>query len=276
MQFAKLIYAFWSVVFIIAAAASAQTLQDDDGPAEIPPSSYTGKQYVDSRGCIYVRAGFDGNVVWVPRVDRARRLMCGFVPTFASVPAPAAAPAAKETLVNVLPETRANPALAPAGSVQPRLANISVAPVTKEFRAPSGFKIAWTDGRLNPLRGPRTVVGTAQMDRIWTKTVPRKLLATHLGVSSNVVAITLSSKSPDARTTVMRYVQVGTYSVPSNAEAAIAKLQENGLAADIRAFSKNDRDLQIVLAGPFDVQSDLRNALILSRSLGFADAFARR
>ena len=187
MQFAKLIYAFWSVVFIIAAAASAQTLQDDDGPAEIPPSSYTGKQYVDSRDCIYVRAGFDGNVVWVPRVDRARRLMCGFVPTFASVPAPAAAPAAKETLVNVLPETRANPALAPAGSVQPRLANISVAPVTKEFRAPSGFKIAWTDGRLNPLRGPRTVVGTAQMDRIWTKTVPRKLLATHPGVSSNVV-----------------------------------------------------------------------------------------
>ncbi|MGR3342641.1 MAG: SPOR domain-containing protein [Paracoccaceae bacterium] len=58
-----------------------------------------------------------------------------------------------------------------------------------------------------------------------------------------MVAITLSSKSPSARTSLSRYVQVGTYAVPSNATAAIAKLQKNGLAAGIRMFSKDGRDL---------------------------------
>ena len=280
MKFAKLIYAFLSMLLFVAATASAQTLQDDDGPAEIPPSSYTGKQYVDSRGCVYVRAGFDGNVVWVPRVSRDRRLMCGFVPTFANAPAPkpppAADAAAPETLITVLPDTRSAPVSSPIVPVQPPLASASVAPVTNEFQAPPGFKIAWTDDRLNPLRGPRTAVGDAQMNRIWTKTVPRKLIATQTGGSAGRVATTLSSKSPDSRTTATRYVQVGTYTVAANATAALAKLRNNGLPAGIRTFSKDGRDLRIVVAGPFDLQSDLRNAVILAQSLGFSDAFARR
>ena len=274
MKIAKLIYAYLSMLLFVATTAGAQTLQDDDGPAEIPPTSYSGKQYVDSRGCVYVRAGFDGNVVWVPRVDRGRRLICGFAPTFADAPAPDAAPAQQETLITTLPETRATPAASSTGGVQQRSASASVAPVTIVFQAPSGFKIAWTDGRLNPLRGPRTAEGDAQMDRIWTKTVPRKLIASQAGGGSYVVAITLSSKSPSAR--LIRYVQVGTYAVPSSATAAVAKLQDNGLAAVIRMFSKDGRDLQIVLVGPFDLPSDLRNALILSRRLGYSDAFARQ
>lgn len=62
-------------------AVEAQTLRAAGPPAEVPPASYKGKQYVDSRGCIYIRAGIDGNVNWVPRVTRSRKQLCGYKPT---------------------------------------------------------------------------------------------------------------------------------------------------------------------------------------------------
>ena len=63
------------------AGIQAQTLRETSPPAEFPPASYAGKQYVDSRGCVYIRAGIDGNVTWVPRVTRSRQQICGYAPT---------------------------------------------------------------------------------------------------------------------------------------------------------------------------------------------------
>ena len=91
------------------AAVQAQTLRSAGPPSEFPPASYQGKQYVDSRGCVYIRAGIDGNVTWIPRVTRSRKQLCGYKPTTvagAGAARPAQSGAAPE-LITLSPEQRA-------------------------------------------------------------------------------------------------------------------------------------------------------------------------
>ncbi|SEN88053.1 SPOR domain-containing protein [Palleronia pelagia] len=69
----------------VATTSLAQDLRTDladaGPPAEFPPAGFNGRQFVDSRGCVYVRAGAIGETSWVPRVTGNRRVLCGFMPT---------------------------------------------------------------------------------------------------------------------------------------------------------------------------------------------------
>jgi hypothetical protein len=64
-----------------SASVEAQSVRQVGGPANPPPSGFTGDQFVDNRGCVFLRAGYGGQATWVPRVGRDRKAMCGYPPT---------------------------------------------------------------------------------------------------------------------------------------------------------------------------------------------------
>jgi len=115
----------------VSAPLSAQTLRSVGEPAEFPPASFTANQYVDSRGCVYIRAGISGNTTWVPRVARNRTAVCGFEPSLSQK-------VAETPKVDEAPKTKpvvaAKPAAKPAA---PKVAK-TVKPVAAEVKTAKG------------------------------------------------------------------------------------------------------------------------------------------
>ncbi len=409
---------------VSAGTAQALTLQQGAQPAEFPPASYTADVYVDSRGCIYIRAGFSGAVTWVPRVSRARQVVCGAQPSLSGgatqattapivapvnipvlAPAPVS-PVAAAPVQIVIPATA--PALAapvirtPVAAAAPVAAPVAPAPSTAITRSvtltcpiggsntnvrasgvtlplrcaagqvgpityivahtngartrvtvnpaapvgapvqviappanygedicanrsalarqytsaevavrcgpqtiapvpgltsgvntygvtgvsarpvviPAGYSAAWDDGRLNPNRGPRTELGDAQMNQVWTQTVPRRL------VTAAPVVTTARARAPKAAPVAVApvqpvaissgYIQVAMFGVPANAQKTVTRLQGMGLPVSVGNISRSGKSYQIVMAGPFTQQAALNAALAQVRGAGFGDAYIRR
>ena len=73
-------------VFVLASAIAvgANSTTTSEIPAEDPPSDFAGRQFVDSQGCVFIRAIVGDEIAWVPRLNRDREVLCGFEPTFAA------------------------------------------------------------------------------------------------------------------------------------------------------------------------------------------------
>jgi hypothetical protein len=132
---------------------------------------------------------------------------------------------------------------------------------------PRGFEPVWQDGRINPSRGvPAALsapvlaqpVAPAPVARVSTRTAPQAVAA------------------PVAQASGHRFVQVGTYGDPANAERAVARLSALGLPVGLARITRNGQVLQVVAAGPFADAGGLQAALQAARSAGYGDAFTRQ
>lgn len=130
-----------TLLMAVLGAPAAWAGLETNGPTEVPPPSYQGRQYVDSAGCVFVRAGYGGSVNWVPRIGRDRKQLCGYKPTLPAgakvldvakaAPVPAPAPAALMTTPAKAPARVAaapTPAPAPAVPARPMRAASPFAP----------------------------------------------------------------------------------------------------------------------------------------------------
>ncbi|MEM6307756.1 MAG: SPOR domain-containing protein, partial [Pseudomonadota bacterium] len=213
---------------------------------------------IDSKGCVFLRSGSG----WVPRVRRDRSQIC----TDATV---ASAPASQPLQATVIPitpvaSTTANRMVTPVqtaatavvASPQPRRIVRVPRSLTHGTLERQDYKLAWTDGRLNPKRGLPATVTAEPASAI--RFAPPSRLPTPV------------AKAPVTGQGV--YVQVATFGVPANATRSANRLQAAGLPAQIRAKGR----FSVLRVGPFSSASSAQSALIQVRQSGFSDAFVSR
>lgn len=345
-------------VWAISAVGQSMLIQ----PAEFPPATFEGREYVDSNGCVFIRAGVDGATNWVPRVTRDRKPVCGFEPTFtaqqlAALNAPMAEPVASAPAPMPMPEPTPTPMAAPSRTVaaasDPNVVNdifvggsmasggtmvasndvyvpmnsapsasvptnvpgqvvndiyvgggsasatsVSRSVVVETYAGgssglsvpmsigipntrggiPAGYKPAWDDGRVNLQRGPQSSAGDASMNRVWTQTIPRQLIADSSGIQrvrggfGNTVrsVVPWMSSKEVAPGSAGEFIQIGAFGSADNVRKNVALLSQMGMGAAVQ----NAGSVQVVLAGPF-AAGDARSALVHLRSSGYSDAFIR-
>lgn len=149
----KFVPAALVVASVFATSADAQNRR----PAEAPPAGYAGQQFVDSRGCLFIRAGHGGTTNWVARIDRTRKPICGMTPsvnTMAQARRALQTPEPRQAAPAAPAPVAAAPRRAPMPQMQPQYA--APAPVVA---APAPVRTHQGGPGANPVLGASRTAG---------------------------------------------------------------------------------------------------------------------
>ncbi|WP_252945754.1 SPOR domain-containing protein [Oceanicola sp. 502str15] len=162
---------------------------------------------------MFVRAGFDGAVTWVPRMSRSRNQICGVRPTFAEAPKPEA------PVVADAPATTAAPAAEPKTRVVRRQA------------ATTPAKPATTTTRRVATTAPKTAAPKTQT-RTVTREVARSQPKRTSPANKPMATVAGSVSEPRGKKTTYRVIRRGTTPEETPLRTRRASASEVVAAAD--------------------------------------------
>lgn len=263
MQIASLIASVAMVIGTCAVAQEAGTATGQgngapssdlfDAPAEAPPAEFSGAQYVDSRGCIFVRSEDQGREAWVPRIARSGQMICGAVPSMTAVAGqkgqirPMALNASTDLPDMDAPLDAGSAPDAEAGSD----ATASVPTDQEEMRAAS-------DADAQP--GSETSrAATSESEAASEATQP----------IANIAG------TPDPNGLPGKFVQAGSFRSEKTAQEVFAQISGTGLPVTIKRWRRGNVYYQVVLAGPLHGTVAQERGLRIVQGEGFNDAYLR-
>lgn len=255
----KAVHLVLALGVVCAAPAFGQTTAPVTGPSEVPPASYAGRDYVDSRGCAFARATVNGATRWMTRVDAAGQPVCGLTPSVAA------------------PQVEVAGGAAPVATVVP--APVAASKVTRNRRAKTKTPPAIPDDR-------RVIaIGALHSSAAGCAGAPRMVPVVTLRNGARHAVCDDPGANPQARVLAdgagalgpalpslaapATMVHVGAYRIPANADAAADRLRSLGLPV----ARSTEAGLNLILTGPFGAD-EVRATLARLRADGFPDAYA--
>jgi hypothetical protein len=260
--------AFWGILSLSIGFVAPAFGQGNFSPAEPVPAGFEGREYTDSRGCVFLRSTFGGAVTWTPRYGPDRQPLCDGTPSVAAPPAASVVPVVAPAPVPVA-------APAPRAAQTPRRtasagAARSPARADASGRHPSCPEAAPYGQLVDTLLG-RPLVRCVTSPDLFLSPVDN-------GAGINLNAPIALPDSLAQRTSAAarlpragRVVQVASFAIPGNAAQLNARLQRAGLPAR----NQPARGYHVVTLGPFASGAEAQAALSQARRMGFADAFLR-
>lgn len=148
-----------STSLLSLALSAGVAFADGSRPEPRAAEAISATQYVDKKGCLYVRATDGSSRTFTLASNQPVCTTAAYRTKHAHVRAEGST-----TRVRVGPKS------APRKIAESRA-----------IKAPRGYRAAWDDGRLNPYTGVGRRQGKEQMNLIWSTTVPRYLIDVRTG-----------------------------------------------------------------------------------------------